>query len=326
MRKVIIDTDPGIDDSFAITAASKYSDFEILGITTVAGNKGIDITTANALKMVTLHDIDCMVYMGASESLLQQQVATFSGEGPHGADGLGGVTLDYDSSKLSSKKAVDFILDTVKQYPNEVEIIALGPVTNIALAIQQDRDTMKQVKAIYSMGGGYIAGNINPVCEFNYWFDAAAAKEMYGLGLDVPIHMIGLHVTRPSFFSANDILFMKLVGGELGTLLYDMQMNVLADTGWAHGKMIGNVIHDLLAMIYAIDHTVCPNVIHTSLEVSVQGFTTGQTIIDAIQAKSYGPKNAYVAMSVDARKFKETFMEIVFGSEAKALFKQYVVS
>ena len=326
MRKIIIDTDPGIDDSFAITAASMYQGLEILGITTVAGNKGIEITTANALKMVKLNNLNCMVYKGASESLLKQKVAKFSGDGPHGADGLGGVVLDYDESNLSTIHAVDFILETVKKYPNEVEIIALGPVTNIALAIQKDRDTMKKVKVIYSMGGGVIAGNVNPVSEFNYWFDALAVNEMYGLGLDVPIHMIGLHVTRPSFFSANDILFMKLVGGELGNILYDMQMNVLPDTGWAHGKMIGNVIHDLLAMIYAIDHTVCPSVIHTSLEVSLEGFTVGQTIVDTILAKKFGPKNAYIAMSVDSRRFKEKFMEIVFGLEAKALFKKYVVS
>jgi len=153
-----------------------------------------------------------------------------------------------------------------------------------------------------------------------------AVAEMYGLGLDVPIHMIGLNVTRPSFFSANDILFMKLAGGELGNLLYDMQMNVLPDTGWAHGKMIGNVIHDLLAMIYAIDHTVCPKVINTSLEVSLHGFTVGQTIVDTVMAKSHGPKNAHVAITVDSRKYKETFMEIVFGKEAKELFKKYVVS
>ena len=79
MRKIIIDTDPGIDDSFAITAASMYPDFNILGITTVAGNKGLDITTANALKMVKLNDIDCFVYKGSSESLMKQKVVKFSG-------------------------------------------------------------------------------------------------------------------------------------------------------------------------------------------------------------------------------------------------------
>lgn len=326
MRKIIIDTDPGIDDSFAITAASKYSDFNILGITTVAGNKGIEITTDNALKIVKLNSIDCMVYMGANESLLKQKITKFSGNGPHGDDGLGGVKLDFDKSKLSDIHAVDFILDTVKNNPGEIEIIALGPVTNIALAIQKDKETMKKVKAIYSMGGGVVAGNVNPVSEFNYWFDALAVKELYDLGLHIPVHMIGLNVTRPSFFSANDILFMKLVGGELGKILYDMQMNVLPDTGWAYGKLIGNVIHDLLAMIYAIDNTVCPKVIHTFLEVSLHGFTVGQTIIDVVQAKNYGPKNSYVAMSVDSKKYKTKFMEIVFGEEAKELYIKHVTS
>ncbi|QVK20874.1 nucleoside hydrolase [Mycoplasmatota bacterium] len=325
-RKIIIDTDPGIDDAFAITAASKYSNFEILGVTSVAGNKGLEVTTQNALKLVKLNNIDCMVYKGASDSLLEQELPKSDNAGAHGVDGLGGVQLDYDEEKLSNKHAVDFILETVKKYPNEIEIFTLGPVTNIALAIQKDIETMKLVKSIWSMGGGVVTGNMNPVAEFNYWFDAKAVEIMYSIGEYVDIHMIGLNVTQPSYLSANDILFMKLEGGQLGEILYNMQQSVLPVSGWEEERIIGNIIHDLLTVIYAIDSSVCPNVLRTNLQVSTEDFTVGQTVVDQIRTRQYGPDNAFVAMSVDSRKYKELFMEIVFGKETGLLYKNHVIS
>lgn len=325
-RKIIIDTDPGIDDAFAITAASKFKGFEILGITTVAGNVGLDITTTNALKLVKLNNIDCLVYKGADKSLLEQDMPISENGGPHGFDGLGGVQLPYSSSDLSNVEAVSFILDTVKKYPDEVEIFTLGPVTNIAMAIQEDPETMKKVKAIWSMGGGVFTGNMNPVSEFNYWFDAKAVEIMYSIGEDVDIHMVGLNVTQPSYLSANDILFMRLEGGELGQILYDMQQSVLPVSGWEQERIIGNIIHDLLTVIYAIDNSVCPDVLHTNLQVSTEGFTVGQTVVDKIRTRIYGPDNAYVTMSVNARKYKELFMDIVFGKEVGSLYKNYVKS
>ncbi|MCK5387961.1 MAG: nucleoside hydrolase, partial [Candidatus Izimaplasma sp.] len=211
MRKIIFDTDPGIDDAYAIITAMKHPDIKVLGICTVAGNKGIEFTTTNAQKLIKLMNYDCQVYKGAKDSLLK--VADDAGA-THGIDGLGGVPLAYDKSSLSSISAVDYILNTVKENPNEIEIIAIGPVTNIALAIRKDKETMKKIKAIYTMGGGVYRGNITPVAEFNYWYDAQATKEMFELGVDVPIHMIGLDITHKSIVTNNDLEFMKMTGGE----------------------------------------------------------------------------------------------------------------
>jgi len=321
MRKIIFDTDPGIDDAYAIIAAMKYPDMKILGICTVAGNKGIEFTTVNAQKLVKYMNYDCLVYKGAEESLLK--VAIDAGE-THGIDGLGGVKLDYDDSSLSDMNAVDFILKTVKENPNEIEIMAIGPVTNIALAIRKDKETMKKVKAIYTMGGGVYKGNITPVAEFNYWYDAIAAKEMFSIGEDVDIHMIGLDITHKSIFTTNDLEFMKMVGGELGELLYEMIIPYI-ESYWSYSRYVGCVIHDLLTVIYAIDQSVCPkeSVYNATLDVSISGITIGQTVVDIVDSWKL-PKNSYVPLEVDSLKYISKFFEIVFGEEIANLYLKVV--
>ncbi len=323
MRKIIFDTDPGIDDAYAIITAMKHPDIKVLGICTVAGNKGIEFTTTNAQKLIKLMNYDCQVYKGAKDSLLK--VADDAGA-THGIDGLGGVPLVYDKSSLSSISAVDYILNTVKENPNEIEIIAIGPVTNIALAIRKDKETMKKIKAIYTMGGGVYRGNITPVAEFNYWYDAQATKEMFELGVDVPIHMIGLDITHKSIVTNNDLEFMKMTGGELGQLLYDMILPYV-EAYWKFSKYTGCVIHDLLCMIYAIDQTVCPKeaIYHSHLEVSTTGITIGQTVVDIVDSWKQ-PKNVYVPLKVDENKYKELFFKIVFGEEVAEMYRKYVLS
>ena len=322
MRKIIIDTDPGTDDAIAIIAASKYHDFEILGITTVAGNKGIEITTANALKLVKLCNINCKVYQGAEKSLLDQShLMDLSDDSSHGSDGLGGkVKLDYDLKDLSKKHAVDFILETVKANPYEVELLVIGPVTNIALAIQKDKETMKKVKAIYSMGGGVHSGNMNPVAEFNYWFDGLSTKIMFDLGEDVDLHMVGLNVTKRSYLTANDFWFIKHVGGDIGKIIFDIQTAVMKSSGLEEEGIVGNIIHDLLTTIYMIDHSILTTV-KANVVVSTEGFI-GQTVVDSL----HGKQNAIVAIDVDTRKYKEGFIDLMFGKEIGDIYRKYVIS
>lgn len=328
-RKVIIDTDPGVDDAFAIVTALKYASFEVLGITTVAGNKGLEYVTNNALKLVSLMKADCLVYRGAHTTLKnldKPNVEKKDAGDTHGLDGLGGIKLPCDLSKLSDQHAVDYILETVERYPDEVEIIALGPLTNIAVAIQKAPETMKKVKVIWSMGGGVYRGNITPVSEFNYWFDAESAEITYSIGTDVDIYMFGLDVTYKTIFTANDLFFIQQEGGELGQHLYDMTQDY-ARSYWKNRRITGAVIHDLVPVIYAIDSTISnpEDVYHCALSICCEpGLVYGQTIVDLVNRHKY-EKNSYVVMNADGRKFKEIFMEIVFGQVAD-LYKKYVIS
>ncbi len=302
---------------FAITAAIKYEGFEILGITTVAGNKEIDIVTKNALRFMEYMNSDIPVYEGAREPL----VKVFSDAGTvHGPTGFGHIELEDKGSKIQDQFAVDYIIETVKNN-DDIEIIALGPLTNIALAIQKDPETMKRVKAIWSMGGGVYRGNITPVAEFNYWVDPEAVKIVFDYGIYIDLHMVGIEPCRDSFINASELLFMKFAGGELGKTLYDM-IDYYVERYYTFNGTIGAVIYDLLTVIYAIDPSVCETTF-CNVEVSLDGPTAGMTVVD-ITNRHGKEKNAYIAMNTDAIKYKQLFFDIVFpeAKEAYINFKR----
>ena len=187
-RRVIIDTDSGADDAAAIILAAKKSNISIEGITVLAGNVDIDHAAGNALMALEIAGATVPVYEGAKESVSKVAFDPFS---VFGKDGMGDADLVHPAGKPEDKDAVDFILETVKKYPGEIEIIALGPATNIANAIQKDPETMKQVNKIWSLGtAGNGPGNATPVAEFNVCADAEAYKIMLDTG--IPVTIIGI--------------------------------------------------------------------------------------------------------------------------------------
>ena len=322
-RKIIFDTDPGIDDAVALLTLFNYDGFEVLGITSVAGNKGIAHTTDNASKLIKYAKKDIKVYRGAYSSYRQVKAGLPAegrdGGNVHGEDGLGGVDLSIDSNNISSISAIDFILDCVRTYPGEVEIISVGPMTNLALAIDQDEATMRKVKKIWSMGGGVFRGNVTPVAEFNYWFDTLSVEIVYSLGNDVDIVMVGLDATHQCIFDANDLTFIRLAAGEKGELIYAMVQDYLS-AYWKFNKYIGIVIHDLLPVLMAIDPTVCSNLVHSNVRIVHEGLTKGQCIVDLVDSWKL-EKNAYVTMDMDVRRCKELFMEVCFNQEVKETYQ-----
>lgn len=316
-RKIIIDTDPGIDDAFAITTAFQYDGFDVLGLTTVAGNKLIDVVTANGSKLIKLNHANTKVYKGASQTIAQAEhkasaTNVENADSVHGVDGLGGVTLPIDENNISDIHAVDFILDTVKKYPNEVEIIAIGPLTNLALAIQKDRQTMKKVKAIWSMGGGVLKGNMTPVAEFNYWYDPESVAITYSLGNVVPIHMVGLNMTKKSGFKKIELQLLEECG-EIGHILHSMVKKYGEEYG---NEEIDCVIHDLACVIYAINQDICPknSIYFANLQIPEDGLCKGETIVDLIDSWKL-EKNAYVPMDINRDLYVKEFYKYAFTKE-----------
>lgn len=187
MRKFIIDTDTGSDDASAIMMAVASPDVEILGITTLAGNISLEQATKNALQTLEVCGEDIKVYPGAASPIRRPLVMA---DGVHGKDGMGDQNLIHPKGTAETKHAVDFIVETARKYPGKVEIVALGPATNIALAIMKDREAMKMVKHIWSMGtAGFGPGNSSPVAEFNVYVDADSYAVMLDSG--IPITIIG---------------------------------------------------------------------------------------------------------------------------------------
>lgn len=185
MRKFIIDTDTASDDSCAIMLAALDPDIEILGVTAVAGNVGVEQAAANALMTLEVCGSDAPVYLGAARPLFRERKETIS---VHGKDGMGDQNIIHPKKAPEKMRAVDFILEQVEKYPGEIELAVLGPATNIALAILTDRALMKKVKRIWSMGTpGFGPGNATPVSEFNVFIDAEAYSIMLDSGIPVTI-------------------------------------------------------------------------------------------------------------------------------------------
>ncbi|WP_059174049.1 nucleoside hydrolase [Bacillus sp. FJAT-27445] len=327
-RKIIIDTDPGIDDTYAIVAALSYGGFDVLGLTVVAGNVGLDNCVNNALGIVNLMNADCQVYPGATASLVDLENAkTYNIESSvHGAGGLGTVTLTPDLTKRSDTHAVDFILETVKENPGEVELITLGPLTNIALAIRKDRETMKKVKKIWSMGGGVRIGNRTPVAEFNYWADPEAAKEVYeSIGEEVEINMIGLDVTQSTRFTLDDLFFLGTECGNLGSLLSEMSDHY-KKMYWDALRITGIIVHDLVAVMLAIDPSLSDeNDVYkrVNLKMECEGICKGQTVVQ-LSPSDDEPGNANVYMGINNDNYRKAFFELCFP-ESYSMYTKYIL-
>ena len=167
MRKIIIDTDTATDDAIAIIMALKCKDLDVVAVTTVAGNVDIDLATKNALYTCELCGYKVPVYKGAPGPLKRKlETSKFF----HGKDGLGDTGPYKPKGKIRKTYAVDKIISLLKEYPNELEIIAIGPLTNIAEVYKKDPEAFRLIKCLYVMGGiGEGKGNITEFAEFNFW-------------------------------------------------------------------------------------------------------------------------------------------------------------
>ena len=187
-RRFIIDTDTGADDASALILAAMNKDIEIIGVTTLVGNVDMEQSTKNAIMALETAGINVPVYQGSRECISGKELEAFS---VFGKDGMGDADLIHPKGKASEGAAIDFIIDTVRKYPGEIEIVSIGPATNIAMAMQKAPDAMRQIKRIWSMAtAGLGHGNASPVAEFNVYADPEAYKIMLDFG--IPVTVIGL--------------------------------------------------------------------------------------------------------------------------------------
>lgn len=211
MRKLIIDTDTGSDDAVAIIMAVKSADVKVEAITTVCGNVPLELATKNALMTIEVaNGQKPPLYVGAAKPLMRDLVTAVN---VHGEDGMGDCDLIHPTLVPESRHAVDAILDIVEKNAGEIEIVTIGPVTNIALAILKAPETMKKVKHIYTMGtSGFGPGNTTPVAEFNVYVDAEAYRMMLNSG--IPMTIIGFDVCLGEAALTQDDMDVLLASGK----------------------------------------------------------------------------------------------------------------
>ncbi len=311
MRKWIIDTDTASDDCAALLLAASQKDIEILGVTVVTGNVGLHQAADNALMTLEVCGCDAPVYLGAERPLVRERQPTIS---VHGKDGMGDMDLIHPTCKPADERAVDFILRMVRKYPGEVEIITLGPATNVALAILTDRTAMAGVKRIYSMGTcGFGHGIATPVAEFNVFIDA----EAYGIMLDsgLPITIAGFDMCMGDIALNKDDLAALACGSKSGQFLekvtrkllqFNRETRGLYQTELPDAVAIAAAIWDDFILDYVDCHCYC---------CINDGPTYGQVIFyrkDRIYEAVPAVENCNVTLitKVDAALFKRRLLAI----------------
>ena len=190
-KKIILDCDPGIDDALAIAFAVGSPDIDLRGITTVAGNVGLDLTTSNAQRVSEfVGALGVPVTPGSPAPLLRPPM---DARHVHGDTGLGGALLPPPQSRPAGGHAIDYIIETIGADPGQITLVATGPLTNIALAVHRQPKLVSQVKDFVIMGGSSGRGNVTPAAEFNIAADPEAAAIVFRAGWTVT--MVGLDVT-----------------------------------------------------------------------------------------------------------------------------------
>jgi len=303
---MIIDCDPGLDDAIAILTAASLA--ELVGVTTVNGNVGIEHTTYNALAVLETAGLNIPVHRGAHRPLI---AATVDARHVHGATGLGSVELPEVRGTVASRDAVGYILDASRSIDG-LHLVAMGPLTNIALALQRDPDLPQHLSGITIMGGAAVGGNVSPTAEFNIWADPEAAAMVFR---DAPgLTMVGLDVTHQVLLGESErdrLREARFPAALLAADLLDYAVERVGEMrGWA-----GAPIHDACAVVAA----VCPELFtgdrrHVDIELAGV-LTRGMTVVDQrdlVTGESASPATL-VLRGVDAPAVIDTIVESVLS-------------
>lgn len=299
MKRMIIDCDPGHDDAIAIVLAHRHA--EVLGITTVSGNAPLTATTDNALLVTAMLDVDTPVHAGASKPLVGEPIHAAV---VHGATGLGGVERMAHRRRPASDDAVGFLLEAAAE---DVWIVPIGPLTNIALAIERDPAWVRRIAGIALMGGSASVGNATPKAEFNIFADPEAAARVFASGADIT--MCGLNLTHQ--LRTTDATVAKL--DAVGAPLARFAAQAFTHLHQRMEELIGSrsaALHDPCAVL-AVTHPELVTAEPRAVGVETQGaLTRGMTVVDERVTRRRNPATAKVAYRLDA----EAAMRLVLES------------
>ena len=291
-KKLLLDCDPGLDDALAMLLAHGDPGLELVAVTTVGGNVALENTTRNALELREyLGFTGVPVASGAAGPLVRE---TKNAAEVHGVGGLGDVILPPAELPLDGAHAVDLIIDTLKNDPGEIHLVATGPMTNIALALRQEPRIAQWAASFVMMGGSFTRGNTTPAAEFNVYADPEAAAEVFAadwrtvmVGLDLTLQALVTDAVKQRMFTLGDLGRQLVV--PLATFWNDPQ-----DPDWG-----GQAVHDVCAVAY-VGRPDLFRVVPARVEVETDGrWTAGMTVTDFRSAIP----NAAVAVELDVDGF-----------------------
>ncbi len=299
---VLIDCDPGHDDAIALLLALASPELEVLGVTTVGGNSGLANTTRNALTVLEVAGrTDVPVAAGCDHPLVRP---LRTADHVHGRSGMDGPSLPAPKAAAVQAHAVDFTAETLRAAPQPVTLVAVGPLTNVAMLIRRHPDVSEFVERVVVMGGSIGLGNITPSAEFNIWTDPEAAAIVFGSGLDLT--MVGLDVTHQARMGRAH--GERLRGeGSCGTFVAELLEFYVRFHQEVYG-LDSSPIHDAVA----VADVIWPDLIeaerfYVEIETS-SALTAGRTVVDRWHVTDQ-PPNVRVGMAIDGDRFAELVVE-----------------
>ena len=307
-RRVILDCDPGHDDAIAILLAAASPALELEGITVVAGNQTLEKTALNARRVCSVAGIrDVPIVPGADRPLRRQPVVAAE---IHGASGLDGPDWPPPTVELDERHAADFIVERAGVADERpLTLVAVGPLTNVALALEREPGIVGRIDRIAIMGGAIGLGNWSPSAEFNIFADPEAAEAVLGSG--VPITLVPLEVTHRAL--ATEAVIDRIAA--LGSAVSDMSVALMRYFAETYQRVFGfdaPAVHDPCAVAAVIDAALVPTrrmnvVVDTTSELSL-----GRTVCDVYGTTGRAP-NVDVAIDLDV----EPFWDLVVASLAR---------
>lgn len=280
-KKIIIDTDPGVDDAQAILLAASHPALQLLGLTTVFGNVPLTLATANALRLTELIGRPIPVATGAAEPI--QQSPRAHPDFVHGADGFGNIDWPVTARQTETRSGAQFIVDSVRADPGAVTLIAIGPLTNLALALALEPQLPDLVEQVIVMGGAvFRPGNVTPAAEANIICDPHAAEQVFSAAW--PLTLVGLDVTMQLVLERAVLAQMR--SSRYGEFLHASAQFYMDFYQKQYG-VDGCFVHDSAAVMYAIEPALF-TVEQGALLALTEGAAVGQTLF-APAAISYPP-------------------------------------
>jgi purine nucleosidase len=321
-KKIIFDTDPGTDDALALMLALNSPELDVRAITVVPGNVTATQGLENALRMVSLAKrCDIPIAAGAQHPLFQKLVTA---EFWHGKNGLANIELPASNCKKDARFGPDLIIEMIHAAPHEITLVPVGPLTNIALAIEKDPSIVPLVKEVIIMGGSIKGGNVNAAAEANIYNDPEAAQIVFQAGW--PLTMVGLDVGDKTLLSQKELDILGKTHGPVNDFIHAVG-KYLVDLSGQFGAP-GTPMYDPMAVGVAIDATLvkAPEM-HVDVETRGE-FTRGETVANrngyvernvfhgdryVIEGVDKVTPNAKVCTDVDAERFLQLFVSRIQG-------------
>ncbi len=319
-RKIIMDVDTGTDDALALLIALLSDSVELLGVTTVAGNRPVRQTTDNTLRLMEQVGRHVPVYRGCAEPLCAELFGDRHGASRSAVLGVevNGQKIEYHSETLPYPpspvrereiSAVEYLIQTLMSSEGEIDLVCVAPLTNLSVAMRAQPGIREKIHRVIIMGGGFASGNITGAAELNFWMDPEAAQIVLSSGCDITL--VPLDATHDGALSRQEAEKIRSIGTKAAETAADLILTSIRAYETIQGMEGRAPLHDALALCAAIDDSVLRNVRAARVDVDFGGgICDGMSVMDSRPHSGKRP-NASVALGCNQQRFFDDLYKII---------------